>query len=151
MRLIITVVVCSLLTVGGFFGYKQYQRAEMKQNARDYAMVTVTRTASNFDAQAEPVIVEYVNRFVDESFQAHYRSGGLTKPAEFSDVAFSRDLFERVYNAVRESDDPDEVKRFARNLYAQTRPMEGRGLSRPSLSSGDAADDDTDELPEEMP
>lgn len=131
MRLIITVLVCSVLIVGGFFGYKQYQRSEMKQGARDYAVATVTLTAKNSEPEAEAVILKYLDRYLDETFTAHYRSGGLTKPAEISDVAFARDLFDRIYDAVSDDDVSGEVKRLARTIYAQTRPLEGPGVSSP--------------------
>jgi hypothetical protein len=128
MRLIITAIVCSLLTVGGFFGYKQYQRSEMKQDARAYVMTMVQRQSQHFGADAEAQIAEHVRRFMDEVFRRHYESGGLTQPAEFDDVNFSRDLFEQIHDEIQESDASEETKDFAARLYAQSRPLQRGSL-----------------------
>jgi len=152
VRLIITVLVCSVVIVGGFFGYKQFQRSEMKQGARDYAMTTVTRTAKDFDPEAEPVIVDYLDRHLEETFSAHYRSGGLTKPAEFNDITFARDLFDRMHEAIRGDDASEEVKRFAHRLYIRSRPWDERGFGPAAPeAAADSSDDSTPESPDEQP
>lgn len=124
MRLIIVAVVCSLLTVGGFFGFKQYQRAEMKQDAREYVMSMIQRAAQSHGAEAESRVVEFFNEAFDDTFREHYSSGGLSKPAEFSDVAFSRDLFERINTRAQSEDIADEAKQLASELYRHSQPMQ---------------------------
>jgi len=149
VRLIIIAIVCSLLTVGGFFGFKQYQRAEMKQGAHDYVMSMIQRAAKSHGPEAESRIVEFCNEAFDETFRDHYISGGLSKPAEFSDVAFSRDLFEKINTRAQAEDIAEAAKELASQLYRHSQPM--RRGSFGAMPGGDippipdeSPDDDSD-------
>lgn len=144
MRLIITAIVCSLLTVGGFFGFKQYQRAEMKQDARAYIMTMVQRNSQNFGPEAEAQIAEQVRDLLDETFGRHYESGGLTKPAEFDEVNFGRDLFASIHDEIQQADVSEETKEFAKRLYIQSRPLQRGalgGVGAGTLPEGTPEDD----------
>jgi hypothetical protein len=128
MRLILTAIVCSLLTVGGFFVYKQYQRSEMKQDARAHVMSMVQRNSQDVGADARARVDELVGSFLDEMFRRHYESGGLTKPAEFDEVNFSRELFAKIYEETRGTGVSEETKDFAALLFAQSRPLQQGSL-----------------------
>ena len=148
MRLIITAIVCSLLTVGGFFGFKQYQRSQMKQDARAYVMTMIQRHSDDFGPEAEAQLAESVRRNLNEVFRRHYESGGLSKPAEFDEVGFSRELFERIYNETRDGDVTEETKDYAARMFVHSRPIQQGALG--GVGGGRLPDDTPeDELPDD--
>lgn len=148
MRLIITAIVCSLLVIGGFFGFKQYQRAGMKSEARAYVMKSVGVRAEAYSLEARDSVIEHIDELFSETFGDHYVSGGLTKPAEFNDAMFARDLFDRVDTAVQEADVSGEARRLAGELRQYSQPLNrGRfagvpGGRDPSPADDEPADDD---------
>lgn len=159
MRLIVTAIICSLLTVGGFFGYKQYQRVEMRDNARatiERSIETsIERESGRFDPQSKMGIDRLMREHLNAAFAAHYVSGGLTRPAEFDEVEFMRDIFERMHNAAEAGAENESTRDFARYLYIRSRPTTPGGFggpagrSNPPSGGGDPSPDGDEDSPED--
>lgn len=124
MRLVILVIVCSVLTVGGFFGYKQYERAQTRDDAMVFVMRSVDQHAEQYGQEAKDGVVRYMNKHRRDAFNAHYNSGGLRQPAEFDEIGFMRDLFQRVRDDAQQDSVSEQTKAFAQYLYIRSRPLD---------------------------
>lgn len=155
MRLTITAIIVSLLTVGGFFGFKLYQRAEMKQDAEAYLLNSIQRQSARFTPEAGAAVVDLARPHIDEIFAANYISGGLTKPAEFDDIGFTRGMYEKLHQQLPSMELDEDVANLITRLYVQSRPIRqgmlggvGGGMLPPDE---DGADDQDPESPDEDP
>ncbi|MFU8828663.1 MAG: hypothetical protein ACNA8P_04415 [Phycisphaerales bacterium] len=125
MRLVIITIVCSALTIGGFFGYKQYERNQTKDEALQFLTRSVQVASSEgFGDEARNQVNEYIAEHLSGTFAAHYSSGGLFNLAEFNEVAFMRDIFERVRDDIRTAAVPESTKQLAQRLYLHSRPLD---------------------------
>jgi hypothetical protein len=122
MRLIIISIATALLTIGGFFGYKQYQRIEMRDRAIGYVLRITDRESKWADDAARDRVKFYINDLSPRTFSMFYRSGGFTQPAELDEAEFTRELFQVLSETVRNEGEPESVQRLATHLYRQTRP-----------------------------
>ncbi len=148
MRLAILSVVITVLTVGGFFGYKLYQRSQMKADAIEFLETAVNRHTTRFGNDATDRLLELLMEEVDQAFGEHYRSGGFTQPAEFDEIPFTRVVYERVYARSKTMDLDEQTMDFAEWMFAQSRPLSRRGAGGPGLDLPDDPDTD-DESPED--
>lgn len=127
MRLTIISVLITVLTVGGFFGYKLYQRSQMKSDAIEYIETSLNRHRSRFGDDAMARLMDLLLEEADEAFGEHYRSGGFTKPAEFDEIPFTRVVYERAYERSKVMELDEQTKEFAEWMYAQSRPLSRQG------------------------
>ncbi|MFI4853702.1 MAG: hypothetical protein ACIAQF_01830 [Phycisphaerales bacterium JB065] len=127
MRLAIISVLITVLTVGGFFGYKLYQRSQMKSDAIEYLETSLNRHRTQFGDDATARLMDLLLEEADEAFAKHYRSGGFTKPAEFDEIPFTRVVYERVYERSKVMELDEQTKQFAEWMYSQSRPLSRRG------------------------
>jgi hypothetical protein len=102
---IVTLVVLLAVILGGFLGFKQYQKVQSANEARDEAMQVVM--GSKVLREHKVYIESLIDRHHAEAFKAGFKREHLFAPTEFDSQKYIEVLWERVASSANSDSKPD--------------------------------------------
>lgn len=128
MRLIVICLVVVAVTLGGFMGYRLYDRHNLKQQAQTTAATLVSEL--NILQEAHPEAIDIINATHDEAFNDAFDFGGLIEPGEFKEDDYKRSALQRAWAKVQARPDDDRTK-IVIYLLVKTNAVPIDGLQLP--------------------
>jgi len=108
MRLVIIALVAIALTLGGFMGYKLYERSQTSAQFREDASSLVTNLSILQEHHPEALVL--LDKAHPGAFSEAYDFGGIAAPAKADEQAYQAAAIRDMWFAVEGRPDDDRLK-----------------------------------------